>query len=82
MGNVEAHCGNGGLDELEVVVVTEIYKSRGFLDVFFGGARSESMGGQLLSSLLLLKHRHQSAPCSWKNRCQCTEELGSCNPGV
>ena len=53
MGNVEAHCRNGGLNELEAVLLTEIDESCSLPNVVLGGAWLKGVGGQLLLSSLL-----------------------------
>ena len=55
VGDVQALGGDVWIDEMEVVVIAELYEGLGLQGVVSGGTRAESMLGEALSSLLQLR---------------------------
>ena len=55
MSDVQAHSGDVWIEEVEVVVIAELYKGLGLQGVVSGGTRAESVLGEVLSSLMKLR---------------------------
>ena len=55
VGDVQAHGGDVWIDEMEVVVIAELYEGLGMQGVVLGGTRAENMLGEVLSSLLQVR---------------------------
>ena len=55
MGDVQAHGGDGWIEEVEAVVVAEVYEVLCLQGVVSGGTGAESVLGETLSSLLQLR---------------------------
>ena len=55
VGDVQAHGGDIWIDEVEAVVIAELYEGLCLEGVVLVGTREESMLGEALSSLLQLR---------------------------
>ena len=55
MSDVQAHGGDIWIEEVEVVVITELYEGLCLQDVVSGGTMAEGVSGEVFGSLLQLR---------------------------
>ena len=55
VSDVQAHSGDVWIEEVEVVVIAELYEGLGLQGVVLGATRAESVLGEVLCSLMKLR---------------------------